>query len=508
MKLSKNIRKTAAFFVVFSIFIAVFSSCKANLTASELTAETAEEPTERTMPAGVLTVPYTTLDSLNPFVTKSLLNSSLTSLVFRSLYVTDAGFMPVADLAAASSVQGKTVSVTLTDGIYFSDGTELTATDVIYSFTKAKTSPVYAESLKNIEKCESNSRYELLFTLTDADVNVLSILTFPIAKSSTAENDESLPTGAGRYVYQKGELRTNLVCNLKYNGDIPKIGTIRLYNVTETESLMHLLDIGEIDCFFTDLSEGSAKRTYSSVNEVYLNDLVFIGVNSETFPLNTADMRKAISMACDRRQIVENAFMNHARVTEVPMNTAWTKVIDSKEQIYSESDSDGIASNALLKTLGYGTDGNPITLKLIYADTGSFTRNTASLLAEDLSKVNITLELTKLSTEDYETALKNGEYDLYLGEVKLTKNMDLSCFFAEDGNISYGIAEDAAVRTKYFDYKSGSESLDAFLRAFNESVPFIPLCFRNGQFCYSRTVSGTVEVTEDNIFGTIYNWKI
>ena len=101
--------------------------------------------------AGVLTVPYTTLDSLNPFVTKSLLNSSLTSLVFRSLYVTDAGFMPVADLAKASSVQGKTVSVTLTEGIFFSDGTELTAADVLYSFAKAKPSPVYAQSLKNVE---------------------------------------------------------------------------------------------------------------------------------------------------------------------------------------------------------------------------------------------------------------------------------------------------------------------------------------------------------------------
>ena len=38
--------------------------------------------------------------------------------------------------------------------------------------------------------------------------------------------------------------------------------------------------------------------------------------------------------------------------------------------------------------------------------------------------------------------------------------------------------------------------------------PFIPLCFRNGQFCYSRTVGGTVEVTEDNLFGSIDKWKI
>lgn len=508
MRSNNFFRKLTALITAFAILTIAFSSCKSKRGTDETTSVEQPEVTERTVPAGVLTVPYTTLDSLNPFVTKSLLNSSLTSLVFRSLYVTDAGFMPVADLAKASSVQGKTVSVTLTDGIFFSDGTELTAADVVYSFAKAKPSPVYAQALKNIESCESNGRFDLIFTLTRADVNVLSILTFPIVKNGTAETEESLPIGAGKYVYQKGELRTNLVCNMKYGGEIPKIGTVRLYNVTVTESLMHLLDIGEIDCFFTDLSEGSAKRTYSSVNEVYLNNLVFIGVNSAEFPLNTADMRKALSMACDRQRIVENAFMNHARITEIPLNTAWTNIINSKEQIYTASDSDEAAANALLKTLGYGADGNPLTLKLIYTDTGSFTRNTASLLAENLKKVNITLETAKLEKNAYETALANGDYDLYLGEVKLTKNMDLSCFFDEGGSVSYGIAADAAVRSRYFDYMSGAESLDTFIRSFNESVPFITLCFRNGQFCYSRTVGGTVEVTEDNIFGSIDKWKI
>lgn len=508
MKSCKFFVRLTSFITVIALAAAFLSSCKARLPSAEQTTAAAELSSESTVPAGVLTVPYTALDSLNPFVTGSLLNSSLTSLIFRSLYVTDAGFMPVADLAKTGSVQGKTVTVTLTDGIYFSDGTELTAADVIYSFTKAKPSTVYAQSLKNIEDCVSAGRYDLTFTLTSADVNVLSVLTFPIAKNGTAEDSASLPVGTGRYMYQKGELRTNLVYNPRYGGDIPKIGTIRLYNVTVTESLMHLLDIGEIDCFFTDLSEGSAKRTYSSVSEVYLNDLVFIGVNSAEFPLNTADMRKALSMACNRQHIVENAFMNHARITEIPLNTAWTNVINSKEQIYTATDSDAVAANALLKTLGYGTDGNPLTLKLIYTDTGSFTRNTASLLAESFKKVNITLELAKLEKDAYETALANGEYDLYLGEVKLTKNMDLGCFFAEDGSVSYGIAAEATVRTKYFEYQSGSESLDAFIRSFNESVPFVPLCFRNGQFCYARTVGGTVEVTEDNIFRTIDKWKI
>ena len=168
---------------------------------------------------------------------------------------------------------------------------------------------------------------------------------------------------------------------------------------------MHLLDIGSIDCFYTDLSEGSAKRTYSSVNEVYLNDLVFIGVNSAEFPLNTA----------------------------------WTEIVNSKEQIYSAAGSGDTAANALMKTLGYGKDGNKLSLRLIYTDTNSFTRNTVQLLVEKFKAANIELTASKLEKKEYEAALAAGEYDLYLGEVKLTKNMDLSCFFEENGAVSFGI---------------------------------------------------------------------
>lgn len=506
MRLNKKLKAVLSLTLVFCV--SLLGACKMPASPDTETTVDSTNTTEITSPAGVLTVPYTSLDSLNPFETKSLLNSTLASLVFRSLFVTDAGFTPNAELAESNSVQGKTVSVTLSDNILFSDGSSLTSEDVAYSFRKAKSSYVYGERLKNIETCEQQGKLSVKFTLTRADVNVLSVLTFPIAKKGSADNADSLPTGAGRYAFQKGELRTNLVCNLRYNGSIAKIGTVRLYDVTASESLMHLLDIGAVDCFYTDLSEGSAKRTYSSVNEVYLNELVYIGVNSSSFPLNTADMRKALSMVCDRRRIVEGAFLNHARITEIPLNTAWNEVINSKEQIYSASDSGSAAANTLMKTLGYGTDGNPLTLRLVYTDTGSFIRNTVSLLGENLRDANITLTPVKLERDAYVTALKNGDFDLYLGEVKLTENMDLSCFFDENGSASYGINPSSTVRTRYFSYMSGSDSLDAFIRSFNESVPFIPLCFRNGQFCYSRSIGGVIEVTVDNVFGSIDRWEI
>ncbi len=506
MKYNKLLTGITAFITATALML--LPSCKAD-NDTETTTDTAtyEQTTEQETPLGIISVPYTSLDSLNPFYTKSTLNSALTSLLYRSLYVLDAGFEPTADMATDAQVNGTSVTVSLNADMRFSDDSYLSADDVVYSFNKAKSSYLYSQSLKNVSSCASSGKLTVTFTLASADVNVLSVLTFPIVRNGSAESADVIPTGSGRYYVQVGELRTNLLCNMNYNGDIAGIGTIRLVDVNDSSSVNHMLTTGEIDCYFSDLSDGSAERTYANVNEVYLNELVYIGINAGDFPLNNADMRKALSFACDRSEIADNAFQSHARTTEVPFNPSWTPITETKESIYSASLGGTTAANTLLKTLGYGTDGNSLTLRLLYMDTGTFIRNTATVISELLSKVNITVELVAAEEDEYISKLKSGDFDLYLGDVKLTANMDLSGFFDEDGAFSYGIPAELSVRTKYAQYKAGTESLDAFLRSFNESEPFIPLLFRNGRFCYSRNITGTIEVTAGNLYGTIDKWK-
>ena len=106
-----------------------------------------EAVTQPAVPAGNITVPYTSLDSLNPFFCTSLLNSSLLPLVFRSLYQLSVGFSAERDLAVAETVTPAAVQVTLPDTVTFSDGVAVTAADVAYSFTLAKNAPLYRDAL-------------------------------------------------------------------------------------------------------------------------------------------------------------------------------------------------------------------------------------------------------------------------------------------------------------------------------------------------------------------------
>lgn len=498
-------KRIGAALLAAALLPALFAGCKKQPEPETTVPEAVTEPA---IPEGSVTVPYTTLDSLNPFFCTSVLNSSLLPLVFRSLYQLNAGFSPEQDLAIAETITPELVQVTLPDTVTFSDGVAVTAADVQYSFELAKDAPLYKEALRNIERCETAGNYDVTFYLEEPDVNALNVLTFPIAKQGTAGDEEALPVGAGCFAFKKSGAGAQLVFNRKYTGVYPAIGSVKLVNIKETLSLMHLLDVGDIDCFYTDLSDGAAKRSYAGAGEVYLNNLVFLGVNYKSYRLNTADLRRAVSLALSRSRICENAFMNHARAAFYPVNTSW-EALSGAISADLVGDANVSAADSLLSGFNAGIRGDTLRYRLICEDGSPYMSDAAALIAEQLAAVNIEIEVSVLSRDAFRLALGGGGFDFYLGEIKLTKNMDLSPFFSSGGAASYGLAtENLRSDAVYSLYRAGQSELKEFLEVFSAEMPFIPLLFRNGQFCYSRRVTGGVEATEENLFCSFSDWRV
>lgn len=486
----------------------LLSGCKKAPAPVEDTTEAVSQ-TEPVLPQGSITVPYTELDAVNPFFCKTLLNASLVSLVYDGLFYLDAGFNPQPCIAKEASTVEKTVRVTLDDALVFSDAAPLTAADVVYSFNKASAAPLYKEALRGFESCEADGSYTAVFTLKSPDVNALNLLTFPIVKLGTAETEGDIPVGSGCYLYKKDDLRTYLEYNLRHAGGIPEIGTVRLREVNESATLMHQLNTGAIDCFFTDMSDGVAKRSYSGATEIYLNNLVFLGVNSASALLGTADIRKAVSLAISRQALAENAFVSHARVALTPMNPSWDALTAQKDPLNAKYESDPNAADAVLAGLRHGSTGEPLYYTLLVDSSNAFLRAAADQIAEQLALVNLQVTVEPVSTLVFNEALRTGDFDFYLSEIKLTKNMDLSPFFTAGGAAASGIdlsADETA--DAYLSYRSGETELTEFLEAFDASLPFIPLLYRNGQFCFSRSIKSGVESTEDRLFLNVAQWKV
>ena len=461
------------------------------------------------MPGGSLAVPFTSEDSMNPFFMTTLMNSTLISLAFQSLYTLDAGYEAHRELASGETVSAGSVKTELSPDAVFSDGTPVTGQDVVYSFDLAKSSVLYSALLEGVTSCESAEDGSVTFRLTYPDVNVLNALTFPVVKRGTATTESSAPVGSGTYCFHQDGIRLTLVCNLLYSGELPPVGTIRLTDVPQDAVLETLVDTGELDFCYSDLSSGNAKRTYSPVSYIYLNNLVFLGMNHESVNLKVREIRKGISYAIDRQEIVKSAFQSFARAATVPFNTSWTALSDSKaasvQSFYAEE------TNALncFAALNAGRPETPIDLFMICPENNSFMRNTANLIAKQLSAYYVNVTVSFLSATEYMNRLREGSFDMYIGEIKLPKNMDLSAFFAYDGAASYGIDTiEGASAAAYFRYREGSASAEEFMNTFLKEMPFIPLCFRNGRMCYTPDVTYTAGAADGMIFSRFSEWKI
>ena len=460
-----------------------------------------EEETEAVIPGGSLSVPYYSTDSLNPFYCETVLNCALTSLTYRYLYTLDTSFEAVKDMALSESLSGLVLKVYINPDLVFSDGSALTAADVKYSFDCAKYSDRYKATLAGISGCYRESDSCAVFELKAEDVNVINCLTFPIVKNGTAADSDALPTGNGFYQYSRDGIRLSLKANLRYAGDLPDIGTVRLTDVKGNASPENLVGTQEIDFCYSDLSDADTSGVNCSATGIYLNNLVYMGVNHANVNLVLASFRQAISFGIDRTSLSDNAFMGYARAAAVPFNTSWSGYAKSLSASSVSLTADTAKTQQLLSERAFGVDGHPLDLVLVCNEGNAFIRNTANEIAAALAPCNINITVRLLSSSDLKKAVQSGAYDLYIAEIKLPANMDLSEFFSYGGAASYGmIFDNLTCDEAYFSYKKGEISLDDFIMSFNKDMPFIPLAYRNGRFLYTRDVTSELTASEGFFF--------
>ncbi len=467
-----------------------------------------EEEEIPVIPGGSLSVPYIESDSLNPYFSETLYNCTLTTLIYRSLYTLDTAFMPVADIAVTESISGKILKVFIDPDLVFSDGSALTSEDVKYSFDCAKSSVRYRSSLSGISSCYGEDEKTAVFELSRNDADVLSLLTFPIVKNGTAGTKDMYPVGNGFYQFSEDGIRLTLKANLRYSGTLPEIGTIRLTDVSRNTNPANLVATNELDFYYSDLSDSDVSGVNCSSTGVYLNNLVFMGINHYNVNLVLASFRQALSYAIDRQTIAESAFMGYARGAVVPFNTSWGKYSSSLSSSALSLNADGTKTQELLSQRGFGEGGHPLDLTLLCNEGNAFIRNAANEIAAALKEYNVNITIRLLNSRDLKKAVEEGLYDLYIAEIKIPANMDLTEFFTYGGNAAYGI--DFSYLTcdeAYSAYRNGEITLDEFISVFNKDMPFIPLAYRNGRFLYTRDVISELYCAENFFFTDMNNLK-
>lgn len=448
----------------------------------------------------VLLLPYVYGKSLNPLLTDSLTNAQLWPLVYDCLAEPDANFNPVFRLASAVSSQGTTATVTLRSGLVFSDGSSLTSADVVATYNQvlSNASGYFYGKVANIAGVSAQGRTTVVFTLKTPDPLFANLLDIPIVKSGTGVSD--IPVGSGRYVPGGSSSNLTLSWNSRwYQGGSPALTQIRLINVPDQSTLASSLEIGNIDYLQTDYGEGS----YSAVNvksqTLTLNQLCFLGVNTAHSPLNNVHFRRALFYALDRRDLVTDAFSGRASATDIPFFPGLSGV--------SKATPDNLSAHAEkaqseLKQSGAAT-GTSLTLLVNQENTARVTA--ANSVVTAFGKYGIAIKVVQLSMSDYASRIAQGNFDLYLGEIRLTDNMDLSPFLNQGGAANAGVPANTQTLAAYTAWRNGSGTLAQVTDAFRSEVPFIPICCRDGSVSFQSGLTG-VAATENNLFFNVESW--
>ncbi len=502
----KAVYRFIALLLVFLLCVGLLGGCNADNEVETTTKANISTPAPQER---LLKLPYAKADPLNPYLAESMINLQLSTLLYDSLFATGTDFTAVPLVAADYTLEGLNLTVQLKTGIVFSDGTALTANDVVYSFKKAQTAASYAARLSNIAYVKNTNATSVVFALKSAEPYAVNCLSFPILKKDDVSDN---PAGSGRYSFVEKNGKALLEANrARIGGFSPHIKTIVLVAIPDSDTLNYALQIGNIDFFFTDLSSGSYRRINASSTEVGLNNLVYLGFNASSAKLQNAAVRQAIALLINKNTVVSTAFQGHARVAFTPFNPAFAgisgydfvpetgKAIPLLEQAgYTKLKDNGVRYSGYNSELNFNL--------LVHADN-AFKVETAKQIAKDLMEAGIKVTVTSLDFDAYSAAIRSWKFDMYLGEVMLTPDMSLTPLLAPGGGVSFGInTATGAAATAYKQYKNGAIDLKGFIDIFSADMPFVPLCYRNAIAAYSRQLKVPQECTTSDVYCDIEAW--
>lgn len=457
-----------------------------------------ETTTATTQNEGILKLAYSRSDSLNPFKCKTKTNSIILSLVYDGLYKLDSNYNPIPVIAAENYSDSDSITVSLSHTL-FSDSTTVTASDVVNSFELAKESPAYSQKLSNFESATASGG-SVIFALKSHDPYALACLTFPIIKTIEGAEDADFPIGSGRYIPQISGEERYLIANSKKSGFSPSIKTIMLVSLKDEASLVSSIEVGNTGFLYNDLSSGTYSRISAATKDIGINNFVFLAFNPALEVFSSAAVRQAVNLAVNRSEITATAFQGHARVAYSPFNPEWHQIA-SKDLIIPrkiEKSKELIASS--------GVDIAKDELLVLVNSENQFKLEAAEFIKEYLEEIGFRIKLAKLTAENFASEVAAGNYAMYIGEIKISPNMNISPLLT-DSSSDFRANPESESALRYMQLLEGKCEIMDFINTFNNDIPFVPLCYRNAAVSFSNSLQGDFGSCDSDVFYDIETWS-
>lgn len=365
-------------------------------------------------------------ENLNPYRSDNIANLPIQSLLYESLFVLNTNFEAEPVLCKSYSVSEslQTWRFEIYDNIYFSDGTNMTAEDVVASLNAANKSDVYRVRFRFIYGFTVTGEYTFSAVLAHPCENLAVLLDLPILKEETLADDE--PIGSGPY-YKSGNALLRNTRWWQEEAPLIDVEKIMLSDVTSSESVRDSFEFGSVDVVYTD-PYALYNAQFHGDNEpwaVYTTEMQYIGFNTKSTYMSNSTLRAAITYAIDREMIIKDIYNGYGTASVLPCSPQ-SKYYDNGLAASYSYNIDTFVS--LFKSSGLSADpSNPMLL--IVSNNNTHRRLAAQYIAKWLTSYGLYTTVEVLEYKDFLYALRAGEFDMYLSEIRLPPNFDLYCFF-------------------------------------------------------------------------------
>ena len=436
-------------------------------------------------------------ESLNPLVADDFTNRVLMPLIYQSLFSVnrDNEVIPILCKAYSASVDLMTYEFTVDPAATFSDGTPVTAEDVVASLEEAGNHKYYGRRLRFVQSISVTEEGDVRIRLSQPFGNLPLLLDIPIVKAAEVEAD--FPLGSGPYIlggwgaYRYLTRRTDWWCKSK---DLlitaQKIPLVSAESPTSIRDAFEFYDVGVV-C--TD--PGSDRYVeYRSDYELWNCEtgiFLYLGVNSKSAVFEKQEIRQALSRGIDRDMLADRYYRGFALSASLPASPNSPYYIAPLAQKYAY---DPEAYQSAMSSM------KGRTIKLLVNDSDSLRVRVAQEIGRMLNTTGLLVEVDSKSSDAYIVALQEGDYDLYLGQTRLSPNMDLTSFFSENGALNYGGMADLSTYTLCLQALENQGNYYALYQQIMEDGYLCPILFRCYAVYATRGLLTNLAPARDNLF--------
>jgi len=477
--------------------------------------------------------------TLNPILNTDATVDRTLHLLFEPLFNIDENFRLWPNIAETFEPQADGVSavITLRRDVFWSDGTQLTSDDFVFTVNELKAAPegaVYKSNVNNIISYEPYGDFAAIITFSGSLTGVMYQFTFPLIPAHYYRNNREPdsyrnmnPVGNGAYRFVSYKNGGDMLLSASSYGQAPYIQGVKVIITPDAETDAYAFNQHIVDILATNYADWNKYRTgktEANICEYNTTMYEFLGFNFDNYYLQNKALRQAIAMSCDKSDIATGAYLGAAVASDVPVHpSSW--LLDAEVTVYPYSlalaeatllENGFLLDSGKLYARNESGETERLSFSLLVNEENACRVAAAESIKKNLAGLGIEIMIETANFDDYRECLRAHNFDMFIGGFNLPVFPDVSFafhssqIFSGSNYFSYNdpILDALLMDVYAADNTTLTTAVSAVQKRIGDETPVVSLCYRKSILLTSTRVQGDIKPAVNNVFANVRKWFI